>query len=116
MVVFVVKLDLIAPHLVHPTWPGPWFAPKKAEMKVPTLLIFDDVDRWLSSPKRREFLGPLGFTVRTFVDPAKTNRVGLIVEGGDLATFQKAIQSDDAADSMRFDGVGPDTIVLLEEA
>jgi hypothetical protein len=46
----------------------------------------DDVDRWLSSPKRRQFLGPLGFTVRTFVNPAKTNRVGLIVEGGDLAT------------------------------
>ncbi len=62
-VVFVVKLDLIAPDFVHLTWPGPWFTPKKAEMKVPTLLTFqevDDVEHWLRSPKRPEFLGPFG--------------------------------------------------------
>ena len=40
LVVFVLKLDLTAPHLVHLTSPGPWFGPKKAEMKVPTVLIF----------------------------------------------------------------------------
>ncbi len=58
LVVFEVKLDLIAPHLVHLACPGPGFGRKKAEMKVPRLLIFhevDDVDHWLSSPNRREF-------------------------------------------------------------
>ena len=52
-----------------------------------TVMIFhevDDVDHWLRSPKRQEFFGPLGMTVRTFVDPDKTNRVGLIVEVPDL--------------------------------
>jgi hypothetical protein len=37
-----------------------------------TLLVFhevDDVDHWLGSPKREEFFGPLGITVRTFRDP-----------------------------------------------
>ena len=45
---------------------------------MPTLLIFhevDDVEHWLSSPKREEVFGPLGITVRTFIDPAKTQLV-----------------------------------------
>ena len=49
-----MKLDLIAPHLVHLTWPGPWFGPKKAEMKVATFFIFhevDDADNWPSLPR-----------------------------------------------------------------
>jgi hypothetical protein len=29
----------------------------------------DDVDHWLSSPKREEVFGPLGITIRTFKDP-----------------------------------------------
>jgi len=48
-----------------------------------TVMVFhevDDVDHWVRSPKREEFFGPLGMTARTFVDPDKTNRVGLIVE------------------------------------
>ena len=40
----------------------------------------DDVDHWLKSPKRQEFFGPLGITCRTFVDPEKSEPVGLIVE------------------------------------
>lgn len=51
----------------------------KAEATMATLLIFhevDDVDHWLSSPRRQELFGPIGMTVRTFVDPRKTNRVG----------------------------------------
>jgi hypothetical protein len=50
---------------------------------MPTLLIFhevEDVDHWLTSPKREETLGPLGMTARTFRDPEGSNRVGLIVE------------------------------------
>ncbi|MDX6667140.1 MAG: hypothetical protein QOK04_520, partial [Solirubrobacteraceae bacterium] len=40
----------------------------------------DDVEHWLSSPKREEVFGPMGITVRTFRDPEGSNRVGLIVE------------------------------------
>jgi hypothetical protein len=60
----------------------------------------DDVDHWLSSPRRAEFFGPLGMSARTFVDPEKSNRVGLLVECPDMATFQSALQSEAAADAM----------------
>ena len=83
---------------------------------MPTLLIFhevDDVDHWLASPRREEFFGPLGITARTFVDPAKSNRVGLIVETPSMEVFDSAMQSDGAADAMKFDGVRPETILAL---
>jgi hypothetical protein len=83
-----------------------------------TLLIFhevDDVDHWLGSPRRQELFGPLGMTVRTFVDPEKTNRVGLIVEVPDMDTFQRMMESEAAADAMKFDGVRPDTLLVLVE-
>jgi hypothetical protein len=84
-----------------------------------TLMIFhevDDVDHWLASPKREELFGPLGMTARTFVDPEKSNRVGLVVEVPDVAAFQEALGSADAADAMKFDGVRPETIVMLVES
>ena len=83
-----------------------------------TLIVFhevDDVDHWLASPKREEFFGPLGVTVRPFRDPAGSNYVGLIVEVPDIPTWEQALQSDAAADAMKFDGVRPDTILVLEE-
>ena len=83
-----------------------------------TLLVFhevDDVDHWLASPKREEFFGPLGITARTFRDPAGSNRVGLIVEVPDIPTWEKALQTDDAAEAMRYDGVRPETILSFVE-
>jgi len=76
----------------------------------------DDVDHWVHSPKREEFFGPLGITVRTFVDPDKTNRVGLIFTVPDLDTLQTALATPGAADAMKFDGVRPETIVMLVES
>jgi hypothetical protein len=86
---------------------------------MPTVLAYhevDDVEHWLRSPKREEVFGPLGITGRLFTDPAKTNRVGLVVEIPDMEAFQRLMQSAEAAEAMRFDGVRPDTLVLLEEA
>jgi hypothetical protein len=83
-----------------------------------TLLVLhevDDVDHWLASPKREEFFGPKGLTVRTFVDPNGSNRVGLIVDTPDLATFEKALAAEGAEDAMKYDGVRPDTIQILVE-
>ena len=85
---------------------------------MPTLVIFhevDDVEHWLSSPKREELFGPLGITVRTFTDPAKSNRVGLIAEVPDMDTFQRVMESQDAADAMKNDGVRPETLLVLVE-
>ena len=76
----------------------------------------DDVDHWVRSPKREEFFGPLGMTVRTFVDPDKTNRVGLIITVPDMETLQTALATPAAADAMKFDGVRPETMVMLVES
>jgi hypothetical protein len=86
---------------------------------MPTLLVFhevDDVDQWLASPKRKEFFGPLGMTARTFRDPNGSNRVGLIVDVPSLEAWQEALQSEDAAEAMKYDGVRPETILGLVEA
>jgi hypothetical protein len=83
-----------------------------------TLLVFhevDDVDHWLTSPKREELFGPLGMTARTFRDPEGSNRVGLIVEVPDKAAWESVLKSDEAAEAMKFDGVRPETIVTLVE-
>jgi hypothetical protein len=92
---------------------------QKVGSTVTTVMIFhevDDVDHWLHSPKREEFFGPLGMTARTFVDPDKTNRVGLIAEVPDMATLRTALASEAAADAMKSDGVRPETIVMLVES
>ena len=84
-----------------------------------TLLVFhevDDVDHWLASPKREELFGPLGMTARTFRDPSGSNRVGLIVEVPDRAAWEAALQSPEAAEAMKHDGVRPATILGLVEA
>jgi hypothetical protein len=58
----------------------------------------------------------MGITVRTFTDPRNPNRVGLIFDGvQDLETFEQGLQTDDAAEAMKYDGVRPETIVTLVE-
>ncbi len=75
----------------------------------------DDVEHWLKSGKREEFFGPMGITVRTFHDPTGSNRVGLIAEIPDMDAFQAAMKTDAAADTMKHDGVRPETILILNE-
>ena len=85
---------------------------------MPTLVVFhevDDVDHWLASPKREEFLGPRGMTARTFRDPQGSNRVGLIVEVPDVSAWEEALQIPEAAEAMKYDGVRPETIVSMVE-
>ena len=52
---------------------------------------------------------------RTFVDPNKTNRVGLIVEVPDMESLQSALSTEAAAEAMKFDGVRPETMLMLVE-
>ena len=58
----------------------------------------------------------MGISVRTFVDPDKSNRVGLIVEVPDMVAFRQLMESEAAADAMKLDGVRPETMVQLVES
>ena len=83
-----------------------------------TYLVFhevDDVEHWLSSPKREEVFGPMGVTARTFHDPEGSQRVGLVVEIPDLAAYQEFMETEAAADAMKHDGVRPETLLVLSE-
>jgi len=87
---------------------------------VPTVIAYheiDDRDRWLASPKRDEFFGPLGVTnIRTFLDPENPNRAGLLADVPDMAAFEAAMQTQEAADAMAHDGVRAETLIVLVEA
>lgn len=76
----------------------------------------NDVDHWLHSPKRQELFGTMGVTGQLFTDPTNPNRVGLILDVPDMKAFQELLQSPAGADAMEFDGVRPETIVILEKA
>ena len=86
---------------------------------MPTVIAHHDVkdtQRWLSSPKREEFFGPLGVTnIRTFTDPQNPTRVAVLMDVADLETTIAALQTAAASDAMDHDGVLADTMVLLVE-
>jgi len=87
---------------------------------VPTIFGYHDVkdtDHWLDSPKREEFFGPLGVTnIRTFVDPENRTRVGVMMDVPDMDALVAAMETQGAADAMEYDGVLPETLVILVEA
>jgi len=87
---------------------------------MPTILGHHDVkdtDHWLASPRREEFFGPLGVTnIRTFVNPENRSQVALIMDVADMDAFTAAMQSPEAADAMSYDGVLPETLVILLES
>lgn len=86
---------------------------------MPTVIAYheiDDSEHWLASPKREEIFGPLGITVRTFLDPGNPNRAAVLAEVPDMSAFQEVMQSEAAADAMAHDGVRADTLIVLVEA
>ena len=86
---------------------------------MPTVFGYHDVkdtDHWLASPKREEFFGPLGVTnIRTFVDPEQPTRVGILMDVPDMDALTAAMETEEAAEAMAFDGVLPETLVILVE-
>ena len=76
----------------------------------------DDSDQWLSSPKREEFFGALGVSVRTFIDPGNPHNAAVLLEVPDMAALEEALQTQEAAEAMKADGVRADTLVILTEA
>lgn len=87
---------------------------------MPTIFGYHDVkdtDHWLASPKREEFFGSLGVTnIRTFVDPENRTRVGVMMDIPDMDALVAAMETQGAADAMEYDGVLPETLVILVEA
>jgi hypothetical protein len=87
---------------------------------MPTVIGHHDVkdtQHWLASPKREELFGALGVTnIRTFVDPQNPTRVAVLMDVPDMDTVMAAMQSEAAAEAMEYDGVLPDTMVILVEA
>jgi hypothetical protein len=87
---------------------------------MPTVIGYHDVkdkDHWLTSPKREEFFGPLGVTnIRTFVNPQNPTQVGVLMDVADMDAFAAAMQTEAGAEAMAYDGVLPETLVILVEA
>ena len=86
---------------------------------MPTVLAHHDVkdtDHWLASPKREEFFGPLGISnIRTFVNPESPTQVGILMDVADMDVITRAMETEGAAEAMAFDGVLPETLVILVE-
>jgi hypothetical protein len=86
---------------------------------VPTVMAYHDVkdtEHWLASPKREEIFGPLGVTnIRTFVDPENPTRVGLLMDVADMDAVMATMETEEGAEAMAYDGVMPETLVILVE-
>jgi hypothetical protein len=87
---------------------------------MPTVIGHHDVKdtkHWLASPKREEFFGPLGVTnIRTFVDPENPTRVAVLMDVPDMDAMAAAMQTSAAAEAMAYDGVIPESLVILVES
>ena len=88
---------------------------------MPTIIGHHDITKgaqhWLTSPKRKELFAPLGVTnIRTFVDRQNPNHVAVMMDVPDIDALKTALQSKAAADAMAFDGVVPESLVVLVES
>jgi len=87
---------------------------------MPTVIGHHDVKdtaHWLASPKREEVFGPMGVTnIRTFVNPENRTQVAVLMDVADLSVMMEAMQNDPAmGEAMAYDGVLPETLVILVE-
>ena len=87
---------------------------------MPTVIGYHDVKdtkHWLASPKREEFFGPLGVTnIRTFVNPQNPTQVAVLMDVADMDALMAAMQNPQMGEAMAYDGVLPETLVILVEA
>jgi hypothetical protein len=86
---------------------------------MPTVIGHHDVtdtEHWLASPKREEVFGPLGVTnIRTFVSPDNPKKVAVLMDIADMDVVMSFMQTQEAGEAMAYDGVIPETLVLLVE-
>ena len=86
---------------------------------MPTVIGHHDVKdtkHWLASPKREEVFGPLGVTnIRTFVNPQNRTQVAVLMDVPDMNALMAAMENPAMANAMAYDGVLPETLVILVE-
>ena len=86
---------------------------------MPTVIAHHNVkdkNHWLASPRREEVFGPLGVTnIRTFTDPQNPNQVAILMDVADMDAVMAAMQTETMTDAMAYDGVVPETLVILVE-
>jgi hypothetical protein len=87
---------------------------------MPTVIAHHDVNdtkHWLASPKREEVFGPLGVTnIRTFVEPQNPTHVAVLMDVADMDAVTGGMKTPAMAEAMDYDGVLPETLVILVEA
>jgi hypothetical protein len=86
---------------------------------MPTVIAHHDIkdkDHWLASPKREEVFGPLGVTnIRTFVNPQNPTQAAVLMDVADMDTLMAAMSNPELGAAMEYDGVLPETLVILIE-
>ena len=88
---------------------------------MPTIVAHHNITKgskhWLTSPKSKELFGPIGVTnIRTFVDPQNPNRAAVMMDVPDMDALMAAMKTKAAADAMAYDGVVPESLVILVES
>src|SRR4051794_32070778 len=87
---------------------------------MPTVIAHHDVkdtQHRLASPKREEVFGPLGVTnIRTFVDPQNPTHVAVMMDVADMDAVMAAMNEPAMGEAMAYDGVLPETLVILVES
>lgn len=94
--------------------------PRREGDTVPTVIAHHDVKdskHWLASTKIDEIGGSLGISnVRRFVDPQNPIRVAVLMDVADMDALMAGMQTPEVAEAMEYDGVLPETMVMLIEA
>lgn len=76
-----------------------------------------DTEHWLASTKREEVFGPLGVTnIQTYVNPQNPTSVAISMDVADMDALMAAMEGPDIAAAMSYDGVIPETVVIVVEA
>lgn len=88
---------------------------------MPTIVAYHKItkgaEHWLKSPRRKELFGPLGVTnIRTFVDAQDPTRVAVLMDVPDMDAVKQMLEGKAAAEAMAYDGVVPESIVILTES
>jgi hypothetical protein len=86
---------------------------------MPKLIIthqVDDVAHWLASPKREEVLAGVATNITTFVLAGDSNQVAVSMDVADMAALDALMQSDAAAEAMKYDGVRPENYAMYVES
>ena len=54
--------------------------------------------------------------IRTFIDPENPTRVAVLMDVADMDAVKDAMETQAMADAMAYDGVVPESLVMLVEA